>query len=142
MCFVIDERGEIPRNKYAWKVVEIGPDGYLRSLHYSAKIWQPGVTARRSHGPTTCGIDYDYLLPLRHLSWRRAEHGIYVFLHEQAARKNLRSFHKTKTFVLMKVHVDAEDFLFRNEISTLRPDHIATYEKVTPCERQPYLTWY
>ena len=136
MCFVIDFTAERPINKVAYKIVQLTSAGYLRSTHFfrgSDTYWStPGATVHRSTGPTHrsgfWGIE-----PC-------SSHGIYVYRTLASARRALRDFHDEPA-VILKVLIDPADWI---QSSYLPPRQlaIATYDKVTVAENQPYLDWY
>jgi hypothetical protein len=128
MCFTINETAERPTARIAWKIVELTPAGYLRSMFYPQQLWQPGREQRRLR----------YIWPWSSASsdstYRYALGGIYVYTSKKEARKEYNS--DSSDNVLMRVHVNPDEWLF-----TSLDGSVATYNAATPCEVQPEFDW-
>jgi hypothetical protein len=132
MCFQIEKFASRPRSRIAYKIVTRTPAGYLRSVtgkrfKPKGQYWStPGATVHRSKGPTS-----------KEGNWgsgnKNAAHGIYVFRTVKDAKNMLWSPGQ----VILKVLVDPADWLHNDRYAG-----VATYEKVTIAEDQPYLDWY
>ena len=133
MCFKINQKVKSSNCKIGYKVVRLFPAGTLRSVLYGRADWNtPRGMRRRSPGPTW----------VRSMPWivdslstgRYAKHGIYIFRSVQIARCNC---YPVDGDVILKVLLKPEDFIFEDS-----DGKIATYQKVTIAEEQPYLDWY
>ncbi len=147
MCFSIRKSAKRPLDRYAYKLVEITPDGTVQSL-IMGKGLQTGEN-KRSRGPTKREDEYT--------PWPRARHGIYVYRTLREAKYQLKPHLRQRQqkyvndgvikfkridgsfsgyVAIIRVNVDPADWLH-----TSIDGKMATYKKVTIPERQPYITW-
>ncbi len=120
MCFTIKKGAKAPKNRIAWKVMRITSSGLLRSFIYDGGPYEPGQVVHRSKGPTSI---YGY-----------SRNGMYVYLNERYAEQIV---HNWPNEVVVRVKVSSKDFLHLEK----NYDEVATYEKITICEDQPYFDW-
>lgn len=126
MCFTIAKGRRAPRTRVAWKVLRLlyGTQSELASIHsYGLENgfhrWLPGQVKVANDGVTTTATGDE------------TEHGIYVFLTEEAAIKKAMLGHSSNRR-LVKVLVDPKDFLFRSEDGAE-----CTYSKVRLSRAKP-----
>lgn len=125
MCFPIDFNAPTPKNRVAWKVVEISR-GRIRSLSFS-HLWNPG---NHKYSGTLTSVG------------GKARAGIYAYLEKKDAIALKDTMTEDYPFLghkycLMKVKVSPKDFLYKSI-----EDSAATYSKVVvPREQEDIDLW-
>lgn len=117
MCFIISPRQTKLRHQVVYKVMRRDSSGQLRSVTYESTS-DVGATLARDHGVTSRGYDGS--------KSRTSAHGIYVYLTEKRARRELWAPER----VLVKCRVLQRDFIHHGPLNKLGKPSVATYEKV------------